>query len=95
MLAESRSLGGRPKTPPHLKPVERTVRLSPRAFDAVYRVAIVQGISPNALMQRTLERIFTHQKTLEVYDSCYGALQGSSTLTSMVSGPSEADQPGD
>lgn len=76
---------GRPRIPEHLKPVERTVRLSPAAFDAAYRVAVVQGISPNALLQRVLERTFTNQKTLEPYELCYGALQAiPSTLTGLV-----------
>ena len=77
---------GRHKTPEDLRPVERTVRLTPDAFDVAYKVAIVQGLSVNALIQRTLHRIFTHQNIRQRYESCYGALQSPSTLTQMVSG---------
>ena len=82
---------GRHKTPEDLRPVERTVRLTPDAFDVAYKVAIVQGLSVNALIQRTLHRIFTHQNIRQRYESCYGALQSPSTLTQMVSGGGASD----
>jgi hypothetical protein len=76
----------RPKLPAHLKPsIERTIRMTPGTFDLVFKIATVQGVSMNQLLQRTVERVFTHQTIRERYESCYGALQRSSTLTSVVS----------
>lgn len=74
----------RPRTPIEQRPVQRTVRLSPYAFDTAYRYAQKRGISINALMQRTLEYVFTHQKTIERSGSCYVPSQTSSTLSGLL-----------
>ena len=75
---------GRRRTPEHLRPVQRTVRLSPDAFDTVYRYAQVRGLTANAVMQRTLEYVFTHHKTVELSTPCYSPSRRSSTLSRML-----------
>ena len=74
---------GRPRLPPEQHAVERTVRLSPAAFDVVCRLAQHEGLSANALMKRVLERVFTHQKILRRAEACYGRVQAS-TLSGVV-----------
>lgn len=75
---------GRKRTPEHLKPVQRTVRLSPSAFDAAYAYATRRHLSVNAVMQRTLEFIFTHHPLIADSSSGYAEPQ-SSTLSQVLS----------
>lgn len=80
---------GRPRKPDHLRPVKFTVRIVPAAYDVADKAATLEGISLNALVQRTLERIFTHPTIRERTELCYGALQAiPSTLTGLMGGSS-------
>lgn len=83
----------RPRLPDELRPVERTVRLSPAAYDLACQVAAAYDLSPNAMMKRVLEFVFTHQKTHTIAASCYRRGERSSTLSAVLASPAEPDQP--
>ena len=62
------------------------MRLSPRAFDRAYQIAVAHGLSVNALMRNVLERVFTHQKSERYCRPCYVSDQQASTLHGVVAG---------
>lgn len=75
----------RPKTPPELKPVPVSVRLTPETADLVCRMALRRDTSVYAFLGGIIERVFEKQKTHHASEACYG--QQSSTLSSMLSAP--------
>ena len=77
---------GRPPIPVEKRRVQRTVRVSPVAFDVAYRYAQARGLTTNVVLQRTLEYIFTHPEIIEMTTPCYSPSRRSSTLSRMLGG---------